>query len=60
MDLVTAMDYYDQHCFIMFWNPRDITQGNMAKATPDVEALVIEFPNISSFDQIEKAATAQP
>jgi hypothetical protein len=47
------MDYYDQHCFIMFWNPRDITQGNMTTVTPDVEALVIEPPNISSAELFE-------
>jgi hypothetical protein len=53
MDLAAALDYYDQHCFIMFWNPRDITQGNMTTVTPDVEALVIEPPNISSAELYE-------
>ena len=53
MDLVTALDYYDQHRFIMFWNPRDITPANMATATPYVEALVIEPPNISSAELFE-------
>jgi hypothetical protein len=53
MDLVTALDYYDQHRFIMFWNPRDITPANMATGTPYVEALVIEPPNISSAELFE-------
>ena len=53
MDLVTALDYYDQHRFIMFWNPRDITPANMATATPYVEALVIEPPNITSAELFE-------
>ena len=53
MDLVTALDYYDQHCFIMFWNLRDITQGNMATVTPDVEALMIEPPNVGSAELYE-------
>ena len=53
MDLVTALDYYDQHGFIMFWNPRDITDENLATDAPDVEALVIEPPNISSAELFE-------
>ena len=53
MDLAAALDYYDQHRFIMFWNPRDITPANMATATPYVEALVIEPPNISSAELFE-------
>jgi len=53
MDLVRALDYYDQHGFIMFWNPQDITPANMATATPYVEALVIEPPSISSAELFE-------
>jgi hypothetical protein len=48
MDLATALDYYNRHSFIMFWNPRDITNENLTTDIPDVEALVIEPPNISS------------
>jgi hypothetical protein len=48
MDLATAFDYYNRHAFIMFWNPRDITDENLATDVPDVEALVIEPPSINS------------
>jgi hypothetical protein len=53
MDLVTALDYYNQHGFIMFWNPRDITEENLATDVPDVEALMIEPPSISSAELYE-------
>jgi hypothetical protein len=53
MDLAAALDYYDEHGFVMFWNPRDITDENLATDTPDVEALVIEPPNISSAELFE-------
>jgi hypothetical protein len=48
MDLAAAFDYYDEHGFIMFWNPRDITEENLRTDTPSVEALLIEPGNISS------------
>jgi hypothetical protein len=48
MDLATALDYYNRHAFIMFWNPRDITDQNLATDVPDVEALLIEPSSISS------------
>jgi hypothetical protein len=48
MDLATALDYYDSRRFIMFWNPQDITDENLATDVPDVEALLIEPPNITS------------
>jgi hypothetical protein len=53
MDLVAAFDYYDEHGFIMFWNPRDITDQNLARDLPDVEALLIEPPSISSAEAHE-------
>ena len=48
MDLATALDYYHRHQFISFWNPRDITDENLTRDIPDVEALIIEPPNITS------------
>jgi hypothetical protein len=48
MDLAAGLDYYDAHAFIMFWNPRDITDENLGTDTPDVEALLIEPGDISS------------
>jgi hypothetical protein len=48
MDLATALDYYNHHDSIVFWNPRDITDENLATDTPDAEALVIEPPSICS------------
>jgi hypothetical protein len=48
MDLATALGYYKSHRFIMFWNSRDVTDENLATEVPDVEALLIEPPNISS------------
>ena len=53
MDLVTAVDYYNQHGFIMFWNPRDITDENLATDVRDAEALMIEPPSISSAELYE-------
>jgi hypothetical protein len=53
MDLATALDYYSQHGFIMFWNPRDITEENLATDVPNVEALMIDPPSISSAEVYE-------
>jgi hypothetical protein len=53
MDLAAAQDYYNQNRFIMFWNPRDISEENLATPVPDVEALLIEPPNITSAELFE-------
>jgi hypothetical protein len=53
MDLATGIDYYHRHQFISFWNPRDITEKNLRSCLPDVEALVIDPPNITSVEIYE-------
>ena len=53
MDLATALDYFRRHHFISFWNPRDITEKNLRTPLPDVEALVIDPPNITSVEVYE-------
>jgi hypothetical protein len=50
MDLANALDYYRRHQFISFWNPRDIIEKNLRTSLPDVEALVIDPPNITSVE----------
>lgn len=53
MDLATALDYYRRRQFISFWNPRDITEKNLRSVIPDVEALLIDPPNITSVELYE-------
>ena len=53
MDLATALDYFRRNEFISFWNPRDITEKNLRSVIPDVEALVIDPPNITSVELYE-------
>jgi hypothetical protein len=50
MDLATALDYFHRNQFVSFWNPRDITEKNLRTSLPDVEALVIDPPNITSVE----------
>ncbi len=48
MELDAALQYYEQQECIVFWNPRDITDENLATDTPDAEALMIEPGCITS------------
>lgn len=53
MDLATALDYFHRNQFVSFWNPRDIKDKNLRTSLPDVEALVIDPPNITSIEVYE-------